>query len=88
MDRAHKATLTSVAVGLLVFGLKFGAHCLTGSVALYSDAVESTINVVAAGAAFIALRVSSQPADANHPYGHHKAEYFSAVVPVGNQIRT
>jgi cation diffusion facilitator family transporter len=40
---------------------------------------QSIINVVGAGAAFIALGVSAQPADANHPYGHHKAEYFSAV---------
>jgi cation diffusion facilitator family transporter len=79
VDRAQKAALASVAVGLIVFGLKFAAYWVTGSVALYSDALESTINVVAAGAAFIALRVSAQPADANHPYGHYKAEYLSAV---------
>jgi cation diffusion facilitator family transporter len=79
MDRASKAALASVLVGALVLGLKFLAYWLTGSVALYSDALESIINVVAAGAAFIALRVSAQPADANHPYGHTKAEYFSAV---------
>ncbi len=47
--------------------------------ALYSDALECTINVVAACAALIALWVSHKPADANHPYGHHRAEYFSAV---------
>jgi cation diffusion facilitator family transporter len=46
--------------------------------AIYQE-LESTINVVAAGAAFVALRVSTRPADSNHPYGHHKAEYFSAV---------
>lgn len=79
MDRAQKAALASVAVGLLVLGLKFAAYALTGSVALYSDALESTINVVAAAVALVALRVSAQPADANHPYGHQKAEYFSAV---------
>jgi cation diffusion facilitator family transporter len=79
MDRSQKAALASVAVGLVVFALKFAAYWLTGSIALYSDALESTINVVAAGAAFLALRVAAQPADANHPYGHHKAEYFSAV---------
>lgn len=79
MDRAQRAALASVGVGLVVFALKLAAFWLTGSVALYSDALESTINVVAAGAAFVALRVSAQPADANHPYGHHKAEYFSAV---------
>jgi cation diffusion facilitator family transporter len=79
MERTQKAALGSVSVGFVVLALKFVAYWLTGSLALYSDALESTINVVAAGAAFIALRVSAQPADSNHPYGHHKAEYFSAV---------
>jgi len=80
MDRAVQTALGSVLVGALVLGLKFAAYWLTGSVALYSDALESIINVVAAGAALLALRVSAKPADANHPYGHHKAEYFSAVL--------
>ena len=80
MDRAAKVALASVAIGLVVLGLKYLAYRLTGSVALYSDALESVVNVVAAGAAFLALWVSAKPADANHPYGHHKAEYFSAVL--------
>jgi cation diffusion facilitator family transporter len=79
MDRAAKLALASVAVGAFVLALKFGAYWLTGSVALYSDALESVINVVAAGAAFVALQVAARPADASHPYGHGKAEYFSAV---------
>lgn len=66
-------------MALIVLGLKFLAYRMTGSVALYSDALESIINVVAALAAFIALRVAARPADENHPYGHSKAEYFSAV---------
>jgi cation diffusion facilitator family transporter len=53
---------------------------MTGSVALLSDAIESIVNVVTALAAFIAIRLSAKPADAEHPYGHHKAEYFSAVL--------
>jgi cation diffusion facilitator family transporter len=80
MDRAQKAALASLGVGTLVLGLKFLAWWLTGSLALFSDALESIINVVAAGAAFVALRIAAQPADADHPYGHHKAEYFSAVL--------
>jgi len=80
MDRAQKAALSSAGIGLVVLVLKLGAYWLTGSLALYSDALESIINVVAAGAAFIALRVASMPADGGHPYGHHKAEYFSAVI--------
>ena len=79
MERTQKVALGSVGVGLVVLGLKFVAYWLTGSIALYSDALESIINVVAAGAAFVALGVSAQPPDSNHPYGHHKAEYFSAV---------
>lgn len=80
VDRAAKTALGSVAVGVLVLALKYAAYLLTGSVALYSDALESIINVAAAGAALLALWVSAKPADANHPYGHHKAEYFSAVI--------
>lgn len=70
----------SLLVGLLVLGLKFVAWWLTGSVALFSDALESIINVATAGAALLAVRVAAIPADANHPYGHTKAEYFSAVI--------
>lgn len=70
----------SVLVGVVVFLLKYLAYALTGSAAFYSDAIESIINIVAAGGAVIALRVSAMPADENHPYGHHKAEYFSAVL--------
>ena len=68
-----------VGVALVVLALKFLAYRLTGSVALYSDALESIINVVAAGAALLALWVAARPADAGHPYGHTKAEYLSAV---------
>jgi len=74
------AARLSLIVGIGVFGLKWLAFRLTGSVALYSDALESVVNIVAAGAALIAVGVSKRPPDANHPYGHTKAEYFSAVL--------
>ena len=64
----------------VVLALKYAAYHVTGSVALYSDALESIINVVTAVAAFLAVRLSAAPADTNHPYGHHKVEYFSAVL--------
>jgi cation diffusion facilitator family transporter len=70
----------SIVVAFVVLGLKALAWWLTGSVALYSDALESTVNVIAAVAAFWAIRVSHTPADQDHPFGHHKAEYFSAVL--------
>lgn len=79
MNRVMKLAIGSIVVGVAVLGLKFVAYLMTGSIALYSDALESVVNVATAIAALVAIRLSSQPADANHPYGHHKAEYFSAV---------
>lgn len=70
----------SLIVGVVVLAIKMLAWWLTGSVGLFSDALESVINVATAGAALLAIRVSALPADANHPYGHSKAEYFSAVL--------
>lgn len=70
----------SIAVGIVVLGLKYAAYHLTGSVALLSDAIESIVNVVTAVVAFLTITLSAKPADEEHPYGHHKAEYFSAVL--------
>lgn len=75
-----RLAIGSVFVGILVLGIKFLAWWITGSVALYSDALESTVNVATAIAALIAIRIAARPADAEHPYGHHKAEFFSAVL--------
>lgn len=80
MTRAVNLAAGSVAVALAVLALKLAAWWLTGSVALFADALESVVNVAAAGAALVAIRLSAMPADANHPYGHDKAEYFSAVL--------
>lgn len=80
MDRTQKLAFGSIVVGVLVLGLKYLAYYVTGSVALYSDALESIINVATAVAAFFAVRLSAVPPDANHPYGHQKAEYLSAVL--------
>ncbi|MFK4812916.1 cation diffusion facilitator family transporter [Devosia sp. ZW T5_3] len=70
----------SLVIGLIVLGLKGLAWQMTGSVALYSDALESIVNVVTAIVALIAVRLAQKPADAALPYGYHKAEYFSAVI--------
>lgn len=69
----------SIPVALLVFLLKLLAWKMTGSVALLSDALESIVNVIAAGLAYYAIRLAEKPADARHPFGHTKAEYLSAV---------
>lgn len=70
----------SILVALVVMGIKYLAYLKTGSVALYSDALESIVNVVTAIVALITIRISLRPADRRHQFGHHKAEYFSAVL--------
>ncbi len=80
MQAVSRYAIQSLGVALVVTALKGLAWWITGSVALLSDALESIINVAAAGAAYFALRVSATPPDEKHPFGHHKAEYFSAVL--------
>jgi cation diffusion facilitator family transporter len=70
----------SIGIALAVMGIKYIAFLMTGSVALFSDALESIVNVLTAVAALIAIRISSLPPDRGHPFGHHKAEYFSAIL--------
>jgi cation diffusion facilitator family transporter len=68
----------SVVAALVTIGLKAGAYLLTGSIGLLSDALESLVNLIAAGVALFALTVAARPADEEHTYGHTKAEYFSS----------
>lgn len=70
----------SIGTGIVVFGLKFLAFKLTGSVGLLSDALESTVNIVAAVIALLALRTAMRPPDEIHHFGRGKAEYFSAQI--------
>lgn len=84
MDLEHDARLSagrlSLVVGTLVFAAKVAAWIATGSVAVFSDAMESIVNVVAALLLVWSLRMAAQPADRDHPYGHGKAEFLSAAV--------
>ncbi len=80
MSQVLKLGIGSVLLGLVVLALKLLAWRMTGSIALLSDALESIVNVVTAIAAVVAIRVAALPADAEHPYGHHKAELFSAIL--------
>ncbi|WP_299948803.1 cation diffusion facilitator family transporter [uncultured Ruegeria sp.] len=75
----QKFALWSIPISIAVLALKLLAWWLTGSVALLSDAMESTVNVVAALLAYFAVRIANIPPDENHPFGHKKAEYLSAV---------
>lgn len=70
----------SIATAVATVGIKAYAAWLTNSVGLWSDAMESTVNLVAALVALWALRLAAKPADHNHDFGHGKAEYMSAAV--------
>ena len=68
----------SIAVAIATIALKTGAWWVTDSVSLLSDALESLVNLAGAMFALTMVTVADQPPDADHPYGHHKAEYFSS----------
>ena len=68
----------SIAVAGVTIALKTLAWVVTGSVGLLSDAMESFVNLASAMFALAMVTVAARPADDNHPYGHHKAEYFSS----------
>ncbi|HMO46604.1 MAG TPA: cation diffusion facilitator family transporter [Rubrivivax sp.] len=68
----------SVAVALATIGLKTAAWWITGSVSLLSDALEALVNLAGASFALLMVTIAAAPADDEHPYGHHKAEYFSS----------
>lgn len=74
----HSLLRISVVVALLTIVLKTLAWWLTGSVGLLSDALESFVNLAGAVFALTMVTIAKRPADTDHPYGHHKAEYFSA----------
>ncbi len=70
----------SIAASVFVIGLKLVAAWVTGSVGFLSDAIESTINLVAASVGLWAIKLAAKPADDNHNFGHARAEYFAAQV--------
>ncbi|HVE52850.1 MAG TPA: cation diffusion facilitator family transporter [Ramlibacter sp.] len=68
----------SIAVAVLTITLKTLAWWVTGSVGLLSDAMESLVNLASAAFALLMVKIAMRPPDEDHPYGHHKAEYFSS----------
>lgn len=79
-NTVKRLALWGIPLAFGVMGLKLVAWWVTGSVALLSDGLESSVNVVAAIVAFAAISYAAKPADKTHPFGHHKAEYLSAVL--------
>src|SRR5215212_12223590 len=72
------AAAASVGVSIALLVVKFVAYYLTGSAAIFSDALEQIVNVLASGFAAYSLFLAHQPADESHPYGHGKVEFLSA----------
>jgi cation diffusion facilitator family transporter len=78
-DAAEKrAMIVALVVGIVQMGIKFVAYAQTGSAAIFSDALEGSVNVLAAAFALYAVSLAARPADAEHPYGHGKIEFMSA----------
>src|SRR5262245_44291174 len=80
MHPVRRMAYLSIATSIATIALKFGAWYITGSVSLWSDALESLVNLAAGLVALGAIALSRQPADDRHRYGHDKAEYFSSGV--------
>lgn len=78
-----RAAMTSFVVAVALLGVKFVAYFLTGSAAIFSDAMESIVNVLASGVALYSLSLAHTPADPEHPYGHGKVEFMSAAFEGG-----
>lgn len=81
--RRLRAIVVSLSLAVILLGVKFLAWVLTDSAAILSDALESVVNVAAAGFGLFSVVVAARPADRDHPYGHGKVEYFSAALEGG-----
>ncbi len=80
IELKKKAALISLAIGLGMFATKMSAYIITGSAAIFSDAAESVVHVLATSMALYSILLSSKPADDSHLYGHGNVEYFSAAI--------
>lgn len=74
----QRLLMASVVVAIVTITLKTLAWYLTGSVGLLSDAMESLVNLASAVFGLVMVTIAARPADDDHPFGHHKAEYFSS----------
>jgi len=74
----RRLLMASVVVALITITLKTLAWVITDSVGLLSDATESLVNLASAVFGLVMVTIAARPADEDHPYGHHKAEYFSS----------
>jgi cation diffusion facilitator family transporter len=78
-----RAAIGSLIFGIILLGIKFLAYFITGSATVFSDALESIVNVFAASLTVYAIILAHAPADRRHPYGHGKAEFITAAFEGG-----
>src|SRR6476646_11527137 len=88
IQEKKRAALLSIGSAMLLLGLKTFLVVRTGSLGVLSEALHSGLDLVAAVITFLSVRVSDQPADERHPYGHGKFENFSAFVETGLLLLT
>lgn len=79
-DENYEFQKIVVVLGFTLLIMKYFAYFITGSVAIFTDATESIVNVVAACVGIYALYLSAKPADKNHPFGHGKIEVISSAI--------
>src|SRR5271154_592866 len=83
-----RAALLSVGSAVILVSLKSFLVLRTGSLGVLSEALPSSLDLVAAIITFLSVRVSDQPADDRHPYGHGKFENFSAFIETALLVLT
>lgn len=83
MNNQRSLISLSLVTGIVLMLAKFAAYFITNSNAIFTDALESIVNVLASSFAFYSIYLSSMPPDENHPYGHGKVEFFSVFIEGG-----
>jgi cation diffusion facilitator family transporter len=78
-----RAARLSLIIAIIIFAIKLTAFRMTGSQAIFSEAMETIVNILAAAVALFVIYYASKPADKGHPYGHGKAEHLSAALEGG-----
>ena len=79
----HRATAASMSVATILILLKLGAWWASGSVAMLASLADSALDLLASAATFFAVRYAAAPPDAEHRFGHGKAEAFASLMQAG-----
>ncbi len=80
MKRTVKVTVVGMALNAFLFAIKLLGGIKSGSLALFSDSFNSLTDIIASVAIFVAVRIGTKSADADHPFGHHRAEPIAGLI--------